>query len=642
MRVHIAGARAFDEEDIVAKLATHESERPLPVPVVGPIVHQVELELGDVAVALLDREALSVDRRRVEAFYRERGYYEARVTDVEVVPAGRGRVDVTLHVSEGRPVRVAKVTVEGLEDAPEAALRLGKLPLQVGDVFSEAAYDAARDAIRGALRTTGWATAEVEQRATVLPEPATAEVVYRAAPGRRWKVGPIFIAGTSVLPRDRIREQVLGAVTPGEWFDESRLPVAQARVFGLGVFGAVRVSRGQPDERRGTIPVVVAVREAPFRTLRFGPGLGFEAIRWDVQALVGWQHRNFFGELRRFGTEARVGYAWIPNPLNPTKEATVGLVAADFSQPGALTRYVDLSARLELEKGIEQAYDFYSERLRLGLPLRIAPRWTLFPSYNLEVYQVSNYGEVFDPGDPTGGRTLENCVGSVCLVTYLEQRIAWDGRDNPVNTRRGLYVGFAVQEGFGIGAYGYQYLRFLPELRAFRPLGRRMVLAARARVGALIPVNEQGEPPLVARFLAGGPVSMRGYYTRRLAKMVLDDAGEWVPVGGNGLVEGNVEVRYDTSGNLGLALFLDGASVSDASGALPSTWQRTLSEPQFAAGLGLRYRTPFGPVRLDVGVRLPDGIFSGDFPAVPFTAYPDGTPHSEPIVAVHLSLGEAF
>jgi translocation and assembly module TamA len=638
MRVHVAGAHAFEEDEIVAKLATAESDRPPPIPIAGPLIHQLALELGGVDVSLLDREALAVDRRRVEAFYRERGYYEARVTGVEVVPAGRGRVDVTLRVDEGRPVRVAKVTIEGLEAAPQARERLGELPLRPGDVFTEAAYDGARGAILSALRTTGWATAEVEQRATVLPEAATAEVVYRVEPGARWKFGPIFIAGTSALPRDRIRQQVLGALTPGDWFDESRLAQAQARVFDLGVFGAVRASRGQPDEKRGTIPVVVAVREAPFRTLRFGPGVGFEAVRWDAHALVGWQHRNFYGELRRLGTEARLGYAWL---FNPPSDGSVGLLAVDFSQPGVLSRYVDVSARVELEKGIEQAYDFYSERLRLGFPLRIAPRWTLVPSYNLEVYQLSNYGADFDPSAPVDGRTLENCVGSVCLLTYLEQRVAWDGRDNPVNTRRGLYVGFSLQEGFDVGTYGYQYLRFLPELRFFWPLGHRAVLAVRGRIGALVPVGEQGEPPVVARFTAGGPLSMRGYYTRRFAKMILQD-GEWVPVGGNGVADGSVELRFDVAGNLGAAVFLDAGSVSDSS-SVPSTWQTVLDPTlvQFAAGLGIRYRTPFGPIRLDVGVRLPENIFSGDFPAVPYTE-PEGSVHSEPIVAVHLLFGEAF
>jgi translocation and assembly module TamA len=549
-------------------------------------------------------------------------------------------------VDEGGPVRVSKVTVLGLEAAPDAQRRLGELPLRPGEVFTEREYDRTREAIQSALRSTGWATSEVGQRAVVLPDAGTAEVTYEVEPGERWKFGPIFIAGTSSLPRDRIREQVLGALRPGDWFDEGRLAQAQARVFDLGVFGAVRVTRGQPDPGRGTIPIVVAVREAPFRTLRFGPGIGFEVIRWDAHALFGWQHRNFFGQLRRVGTEARLGYAWLPSPLQPTKEGTAGLVSLEFSQPGALTRWVDTSARLELEKGMEQAYDFYSERLRLGLPLRIAPRWTLVPSYNLEVFQLSNTAVEFDPRAPGAQeRTLENCRGSVCLLTYLEQRIAWDGRDNPVNTRRGLYVSFSVQEGFDIGQFGYQYLRFLPEVRVFRPLGARTVIAARARVGALVPVGEDGLPPVVARFTAGGPLSMRGYYTKRLAPMVRQ-RNEWVPVGGNGLADANLELRFDLTGSLGAAVFLDAGNVSDAS-AVPSTWQSALDPTliQWASGVGFRYRTPFGPLRLDVGVRLPERLGTlteESFPAVPFTAWPGGARHREPIVAIHLSLGEAF
>jgi translocation and assembly module TamA len=628
--LEFSGVSAVDEDDLAAKLATQ-----------GPV------DRGGISGAVvkdrqrLDPDALATDRRRVEAFYREHGHYAARVTDVRVEPTERGLVKVTFVVEEGPPVRVAKVAVNGLEEAPEARARLGELPLRPGDVFTVAAYDAAREAIRDALRSTGWATAEVEQHATVLPDAASAEVSYDVAPGGRWKFGPIYVAGTASVPRDRIREQVLGAIRPGDWFDEGKLAHAQARVFDLGVFGAVRVTRGQPDPRRGTIPVVVAVREAPFRTVRVGPGLGFQAIRWDAHVLAGWQHRNFFGELRRVGAELRLGYAWLPNPYTPTRDGTVGLLALDFSQPGVLTRYVDTSVRVELEKGIEQAYDFYSERLRVGFPLRFARRWTLVPSYNFEVYQLSNFGADFDPNDPeAAARGLDACVGDVCLLTYLEQRVAWDGRDNPVNTRRGMYVAFSLQEGFNVRDYGYRYLRFLPELRTFWPLGSRTVVALRARVGALVPVGEDAEPPVVARLFAGGPLSMRGYYTRRLAKMVRQE-GEWVPVGGNGLADANVELRLDLTGNLGLALFLDVGNVSDSS-SVPSAWQTALDPTlvQFAAGTGLRYRTPFGPLRLDIGVRLPTD--DGDFPAVPFTTWPDGTPHREPIVAVHLSLGEAF
>lgn len=631
--LELRGVRSVDKDDLAAKLAT---QAPVPRPGVTGVLMKDRQRL--------EPDALPTDRRRIEAYYRERGYYRARVGDVEVVPAGKGLVKVVFHVDEGAPVHVSKVTVNGLAEAPEAQSRLGRLPIAQGQVFTERAYDGARGAILLALQSSGWANAEVTQDAVVLPDAGTAEITYDARPGRRFRFGPIFVAGSSGVPGDRIREQVKAAVKTGEWWDESQLAIAQQRVFELAVFGGVRVTRGTPDPVRGTIPVVVAVREAPFRTLRAGPGLGFQATRWEAHALLGWQHRNFLGDLRRVGVDLRAGYAWVPNPVNPIKEGPVALLAGDFRQPGAITRYIDTSARLELERGVLDAYDFFAERLKLGLPLRIAPRWTLVPSYNLEVYQLSNYAVDFDPGAPTQNTSapvLENCRGSVCLLSYLEQRIAWDGRDDPVNTRRGIYVALSVQEAFRVSTFGYRYFRLVPELRAFYPLSRRTVLALRARAGGLIPLGESGKPPVVARFMAGGALSMRGYYTGRLSPMVRQH-NQWVPVGGNGIADGSLELRFDIQHGLGAALFLDGGAIGDAS-PVPTAYQTALDPTriQWAGGVGLRYRTAFGTLRADVAARLPDRL-TGDFPPVPYTTWSDGTPHREPIVAVHIALGEAF
>ncbi len=628
--LELRGVTAVDRGELESKLATQ-----------APLRRQ-----GLAGVLVKDRQrfdpdALAVDKRRVEAFYRERGYYGARVT-VETREAAPGLVDVVIKVEEGSPVRVTSVSIQGLEEAHDAKAAIGTVPLRVGEVFTDSAYDATRDAILAALHSKGWPFADVAHSARVDPDALTAEASYVATTGRRYRFGNVNVSGSASIPHALVRDQVGVAIRPGEWWDDSRLAQAQSRVFGLGAFAGVRVVRGAVNEQAGTMNVVVNLREAPFQTLRAGPGLGFEATRWDSHLLFGWQHRNFRGGLRRLSTDVRAGYAWLPSPFKTTRQGPVALLGTELQQPGAITRYVDASARIELERGVEQAFDFYSERLRLGLPLRIVSRLTLTPSYNIEVYQLSNYGLSFVPGQlPGTGPRLENCRGSVCLLSYLEQRVAWDGRDDPVSTRRGLYGALSVQEGFMVGSYGYRYLRFLPEVRAFYPVRPGMVLAARARIGALVPVGETGEPPLIARFTAGGPLSMRGYYTRRLSKMVLR-GGEWVPVGGNGLADGSIELRFDIAGALGGALFLDGGSVADAS-SVPSAWQTALDPTrlQWAAGVGLRYETPFGPFRLDVASRLPTGR-GGVFPPVPYTFWPDGTPHSEPIVAVHIALGEAF
>lgn len=668
-RLELTGTRKLESSEILPLIATQESERPAPIPILGPLLYQLELALalpegappakvpivgpvvrafrvavGGVDVATLDPDALAVDRRRVEAFYRERGYYSARVEDVTVTPDGPGRVQVVLRVVEGEPVRVARVEVVGLDAAPEAAALAGTLPIAAGDVFTEPAYDAARAQLELALRRTGWATGAVTQTARVLPEERTAEVRYEVKAGQRVRFGALFVAGSAAVRRELIRQQAAFEIKSGAWFDERKLARAQGRVFDLGVFAGVRVTRGEPDAARGTVPIVVAVREAPFRTLRFGPGLGLESTRWDASFEAGWTHRNFKGDLRRVSADLRAGYAWLPTPQ---KEGPVGLLSLEFAQPAVLLGRIDATARLELERGIESGYDFWSERLRLGLPVRLGPRWSFVPSYNLEVYQLENVQSLTrDPLDPNDER-VQNCPdnASVCLLSFLEQRVAWDGRDDPVNTRRGLYVSLSVQEGFDVAGLGYQYLRFSPEARAFLPLGSDVVLAGRVRFGGLIPLGESDEPPVIARFYGGGPASMRGYYTRQFSRLE-----QGVPVGANGLADGTLELRIDLGGNWGAAVFLDGASISDVK-KNASEYLRALDPTyaQFAVGVGGRYRTPFGPLRLDVAIRLPDDWssnvpFNERFPHAPFmrgAAYGE-LDHREPIAAVHLTLGEAF
>lgn len=629
--VRFEGVRALDEDALAEKLATHGPEG---------LLRREGLPL--------DTDALGVDRRRIEAWYRERGYYGARVTAVDVKPDGWGRAKVTFRVEEGPPIRVRSVSVTGLDEAPEAKARVPRLPIAPGQVFEEARYDRARGAIAAALRATGWADGKVRQSALVVPEEATAEIAYAVEPGTRLKFGAIEVTGAVVVPVERIREKVALALTPGGWFDGSRLEAAQARVFEMGVFGGVRVTRGPTDVERGVVPVQVQVREAPFRSVSVGPGVAFQQNRWEGRVAGNWTHRNFLGDLRRLSTDGRAGWAFLPSPFSPVQQGFVALAGAELFQPHTFGTRVDTNVRFELERSIEDAYRFWSQRGRIGFPVRLGRRLVFVPTYAIEAYEVDG---VAGTQAVRSAPLLTSCEGRLCLLSYVEERFTLDLRDDPIETRRGSYFALSVQQGFRLGGYGYQYLRFLPEARAYLPLGGRAVLAARLRMGALVPVQEASPPPIVARFTAGGPLSMRGYYVGRLSPMQLQD-GEYVPVGGNGLVDGAVELRVDATRRIGLALFLDAGNVSepDSDGL---AW-RTAAYPSklhFAAGLGFRYRTPVGPLRLDVASRLPNPFAGSLEPpglpvltdaclAQPSTDYP--CIHREPLVSVHLTLGEAF
>jgi translocation and assembly module TamA len=302
------------------------------------------------------------------------------------------------------------------------------------------------------------------------------------------------------------------------------------------------------------------------------------------------------------------------------------------------------------------------------------------PSYNLEVYEldhVTNLPNPNNPNQPLVSPLLTSCQQSspqsshgVCLLSYLEQRIQWDGRDDPINTRRGFYTELQVQEGSHVGGYGYQFLKFVPEGRIYLPVGERSVLAARARLGAFIPVNETGTPPTVALFRSGGANSMRGYGQDRLSPMACvpttvaaptpEDpnhtkavcSNQWYPVGGNGLAQYSLEFRFPIRGNLFGATFTDAGYVS-APSAVPTAYRDAFdpAKLQWALGFGIRYRTPVGPLRFDIAARLPENLarrtnFTDRFPTIPQGGFqiPNGDffVHREPIIAFHLTIGEAF
>ncbi len=645
----IEGAQAISAKELREHLATQESSRTY---LVWPDPQQ------------FDQDAFANDKRRILRYYQARGYYHARVEAADVVPDGPGRVKVRMRVAEGPPARVTQVDVEGLEQAPEARGKLRRLPLQKGDVFTEASYDAARAVILAALTSTGWAKAEVAQRADVDPALDQVHVKYTVTPGERYRFGGVFVAGAAAIPRARIRAEAEPVITPGTTFDATGLPKAQARVFDLGVFGGVRVAQGSPDEKRKTIPVVVSVREAPFRTIRAGPGLTLQASRWEADAMAGWSHRNWLGGLRKLNLDARAGYAWLPTVFNSTRRGFVGLTSADFTQPEMFTRYVDLNLHGELERGLEQAYDFFAERFRLGLPLRLGRLFQFVPSLNLELYQLG--GQV-GQADPSTGSVLQlaTCPGhdpNLCLLAYLEQRIGVDFRDDPINTTKGVYVGISVQEGFSAFGNGSSYLRLLPEARTFMSFGGGFVLAARARVGFLEALPGSTDVPIVARFTSGGPNLMRGYYTRQLSPLLavcpnkdqtVDNCKaslQYLPIGGKGLVDGSVELRFPIAGALGGAAFLDLGDVR-----LAAHDALDVSNLQYAVGAGIRYKTIFGPLRIDIAGRIPGA--GGDQPTVEvqrLDAVKDSSGkvigsrldpfgnHAFPYVSVHLSIGEAF
>nr|WP_164933374.1 BamA/TamA family outer membrane protein [Corallococcus coralloides] len=650
-----------------------------------------------------DTNAWQADLRRIERFYQAQGFYQAQVESNEVIPDGDKAVRLKVVVNEGAPTLIDRIESHGLEslgegpDQPSQREReriLEELPVKTGDVFREETWAATKDLVLQRLKDLGYAEAEVGGEVRVDVATQKAVVDLRIAPGLRYRFGNIFIAtdANPQVPPRRIIEQAQGAVIKGAYFSEAALAEAQARVFRMGVFGAVKVNRGAPDRQNATVPVVVDVRESPFHSIKLGGGIGVDAARQEGRILGEWTNRNFRGGLRRLTLRGRLGYAFIPNVLASLRDDEgsdddpVFTFTTEFEQPRFLFRDLALQASVTAEKGLQQAYSFYGGYLKTGVIWTPHPSFSVFPSYNLQLYRLK--GQVsLEEGVPPITLGCENTnEQGTCdqALSFLEVAFAWDRRDDRTEPRNGYYVGFSIQKGGGPFFGQYTYVRLLPDLRYYHSIGDKkdLTLAVKLRGGTLNPAGG-GQSSIVTRFFSGGATAMRGFNGQRLSPMtplaptykedddgnvLLDangnpilDSWDTVPVGGNSLFETSVELRYMLTDSLMLAIFYDSGLVGTE--ALFDKNGPKLFGPEHyhAVGGGLRYLTVVGPIRLDIARRLnigrglpvsdPGYIYPSSGGCLGFGRKFDKTSTSadaafagapEGLCAVHISIGEAF
>ncbi|HVV17249.1 MAG TPA: BamA/TamA family outer membrane protein [Polyangia bacterium] len=621
------------------------------------------------------------DLRRIVRLYQSRGYSGAEIVSSHVAPSSGDRVVLEVTLREGPPTRISSMGIAGLDALPasERATVLKKLPTAAGGVFTEPGWEDTKGTLRQRLRARGYATAKVEGLAVVDRATHEAELKIAAQPGLRYRFGDVDVDvddhGTAIHP-GWIRDEVRQAIPDGARFSDEDLEEARRRVVAMGVFGAVSVTAGQPDAATRRVPVLVETQEAPFHTLRLGGGVRLDQVRTEGRLVGEWTNRNFLGGMRRLTAHGEAGWAFIPGLLSfegtssgiQSRNGPVGRAQLTFEQPRFLGRpTLKEQSSLELDRMLQQTYDEAGGRLANGVSWRPRSSLTILAAYHLE----GSYLNGAAPGTAFTAPLTLGCETSAnsCFVwlSYLEEAVTWDRRDDLLEPRRGFYASLSLQQGGGPLGGDFEYLRVLPELRGYLTIGGREgpTFAARLRLGELLPSSGNPDDSAVdTRFYAGGAFSMRGFSERRLSPLLLttppptpgtpNPASFTLPIGGDGLVDGSFEVRWPVTAHLALAAFVDLGTVTR--GPLEPS---DLSQMLFAVGVGVRYLTPIGPIRLDLARRLPFGkppvllVVDGagriqeQSYAVSDSCFGLGgsgtaTPVPDGLCAVHLSIGEAF
>ncbi len=577
----------------------------------------------------LDSDVAATDEARIERYYRSRGFYDAHVDGWRFAASNQlGRGKLGFIVREGARTYVKELRVEGLEALPEEDRRyiLRKLPLLEGGVLSEEKYDAAKQQILQRMRLRGYAQAEVAGDVKIYPEDHRSVVRIATDPGDRYRFGPIRLEGNRKTSSTPILWA--SAVQPGQIYSIARLDDAQGRIYDLGAFKAVSVDTGKPDENN-LLPVTIRVKESRLQAIETAVGGAIERTREQVQTRVTYRNKNLFGGLDQFDATIRGGYAVLPNLVQPKRDGPIWGGEVRFRRPNFFRRALLLQSTATYNRTIEEAYDADSARGVVGLE----KQWRDFAfggGYGLLLYRLTNI-RIPSAATAPDPRARPDTCPTPCLLSFVNPHISWDHRNDPIEPRNGVYTNLEIEKGGGVVLGGtHDYWRLEPEFRGYHtPLffSRRLTFAGRVRTGFMLPNG--GTSPVVRRFYSGGPDSMRGYATRRLSPMVHSITGTLVPIGGDELLEASLETRVFATEKLIGAAFIDAGSVEFGN--------RSVFEPSrvaLAAGPGIRYLTPIGPVRFDIGYRF----------RTPYTTTLDAqaTPVREPLWSFHVGLGEAF
>jgi translocation and assembly module TamA len=617
------------------------------------------------------------DLRRIERLYAAEGFYQAEVVKDEVRPNGDKGVDVEVQVSEGKQTKVGKLDVEGLTwllPSDRAAVLKG-LPVAVGRPFREEDWAAAKRQLTDRVRNHGHLKVTVEGRALVDVKTRLANLTLIVDPGRRYFFGDIEVDTVpgARIPAYAVWDQVHLAVKEGRPYNDADIEEAQRRVFGLGVFATIHLAPGEPDESTARVPVRVIVREGPMRTLRLGGGARADMIRNEARLVGDWSHRDFLGGMRRLSIHAEAGWAFLPDVYavatndvdKGPRNGPIARLRVEFEQP----RFVGKPSlrwrnTLEIDRTLEQTYNMFSTRAMTGVVWQVRSTLSIFPAYRIELDYLD--------GSPINSAatapltlgcqtTTDNCF---VWLSYLDPLVTWDRRDHVFDPRHGTYVSLSLQGGGGPLGGDFDYVRVLPDARAYHSFGdaKQLTLSARLRGGELLPWSgNPDDSAVVTRFYAGGSISMRGFSDRRLSPLLLvppppanPNVQLTVPIGGNGLIDGSFEARYSLFKSLRVAGFVDFGQVTHGrltAGDIPTVL--------WAVGLGVRLITPIGPIRVDIARRLPIGTLpvlyqadpaTGAIVPLPYAANDScfgfggsqATPVGDGLCVLHLAIGEAF
>ncbi|MDB5682903.1 MAG: hypothetical protein JWM75_601 [Sphingomonas bacterium] len=532
------------------------------------------------------------DVKLIERLLRSEGYYDGVATSVvDPLPDRPGRVAVTLTATPGDRYALGAITVSGAETVPPR-LSYRALDLKAGEPIVAAKIETAEASVALRLPEQGYPFATVGARDVLLDQAThVGDYTLPVDPGPRATFGGYQVAGDPVFGVDHIA--ILSRFDPGELYDSRQVDDLRQALVGTSLFSTVSVEpvrTGKPGPD-GTEAVDLLVRQTkgPWRSLAASAGYGTgEGIKLQGS----WTNRNLFPPEGALSLGAIAG----------TQQQGVN---ATFRRSNAGLRDRTFQLAADVARQDFAAYNAQTISLSGSVSRQSTPIWQKRWAYSVG-------GEIIATRETRFETAVADRQKSTYFIAAIPLQLGYDASDSLLDPTSGFRVTARLspeaQKRSGGGFAGYA--RTLVEGSTYYPAMESLVIAGRVRLGSIQGVGRDDIAPS-RRLYSGGGGSVRGFGYQELGPRDLN--GD--PLGGRSVNEFAIEARY-RFGNFGVVPFVDAGQVYE--GTMPK-----FSGLRYGAGIGGRYYTNFGPLRVDI--------------ATPLSRQP-----GDPKVALYFSIGQAF
>ncbi|MGH9329026.1 MAG: POTRA domain-containing protein [Vicinamibacterales bacterium] len=595
---------------------------------------------------------LESDAAAIKELYRSQGFNNVAVTParIEIGEApvdGVGHIAVGFAIAEGTRTTVRSIRLDGNAGVSEGELR-ARMKVLPGQPYYVPAIAADRDAMLIEYANRGYQETSVQVVPGFSEDRTSAELVYRIVEGPVVHVDHILVVGNRRTSEETIRNELL--VRPGDPLGYGNLLDSRRRLIALGLFRRVEITQVPHGvDRRDLIvtvdeaePTTIGVGggiEADTRTVLGANGLAEERIEVAPRGFFEIGRRNLGGKNRSINFSTRVSFRPRGETFAQTEGGGYGLneyrVLTTYREPRAFGRRVDVSLVTFAEQAIRTTFNFRRIGFNADAVRLLSPRVRVNGRYSLG--RTKLFDERIPPEDEL---PVDRLFPQVRLSSFAGALFR-DTRDDILDPSRGSTQGFDAELAARAIGSELGFAKTFGQASFYRQLSRapRIVFAGAARLGLAAgflrevanpdavnnpdadPTITVRELPASERFFAGGSTTVRGFAQDKLgASGTISDQG--FPLGGNALIILNAEVRARLFGALDGAAFLDAGNVFEKASDID------LGEIRASVGVGLRYQSPIGPIRVDVGFKLGRRELSpGRFEAP---------------AAFHLSVGQAF